>query len=284
MEMKFMAVDNKKMNAAKAAKKDEFYTQLHDIEEELQYYKQHFEDKVVYCNCDDPEWSNFWKFFHDNFKDLKLRKLIATYYTGEVPSKPSCKVEYDGETITRTQLEGNGDFRNPECIEILKESDIVVSNGPFSLFRSYMAQLFEHNKDFLVIGNMNAVTYKEVIEQLKQNKVRTSGYKNTGGMEFRLPDDYPLTACDQRIDENGTKFIKMRTVRWFTNLKSSKSIKPLELTETYSSEKYPKYDNYEAINVDKTAEIPLDYKGKMGVPISFIDKYNPEQFKVVDLM
>lgn len=279
-----MSIDNKKLNQAKSAKKDEFYTQYRDIEEELQYYIHNFEDKIVYCNCDDPEWSNFWKYFYNNFHKLKLKKLISTHWTESVASKPSYKLEYDGEAETKTYLQGDGDFQSPECMKILEECDIVVTNPPFSLWQTYFSTLTTYNKKFLIIGNMNAVTYKEVLPHIMANTVWLGHSIHSGDREFRIPDDYPVTAYSYRIDEDGNKFVRVKAVRWFTNLKSSKPIEILNLTQSYNSEKYPKYDNSDAINVNKTCDIPFDYYEEMGVPISFIDKYNPEQFEIIGLV
>ena len=250
---------NKNLRKAKKEKNDEFYTQLTDIKKELSNYKEQFKDKVVFCNCDNPEYSNFWKYFKLNFKHLGLKKLISTHYEEE---KPSYKLEYDGKNIVKTPLSQNGDFRSPEAIEILKKADIVVTNPPFSLFREYMAQLIEYEKKFLIIGNKNAVTYKEVFPLLKDNRI-WFGYSSRN-MKFLTP-------------ENKLKAIN---ARWFTNLDVKKRHEKIILYKEYNSDKYPKYDNYNAINVNKVADIPKDYDGVMGVPITFMDKYNPEQFEI----
>ena len=281
---------NTNLHAAKTAKNDEFYTQLVDIENELEHYKEHFKDKVVFCNCDDPEESNFWFYFAQNFEYLELKKLIATHFESEIASyklEIVRDVNGDGkidrlDTI-KTTLEQNGDFRSHECIELLKEADIVVSNPPFSLFREYVAQLVEYDKKFLIIGNLNAVTYKETFKLMKDNKIWFGCSIHSGDREFGVPDYYELNAANSRIDENGNKFIRVKGVRWFTNLETMKRYEDLILYKTYNPTDYPKYDNYDAINVDKTKDIPCDYEKEIGVPITFLDKFNPEQFEIVDI-
>ena len=257
---------NDNLHKAKEKKNDEFYTQLTDIEKELKHYKKHFENKVIFCNCDDPEWSNFWKYFSLNFDHLKLKKLIATHFEEK---KQSYKLEmYRDEAGVHTEiktLEQNGDFRSPESIELLKEADIVITNPPFSLFREYIAQLMEYNKSFVIIGNKNAITYKEFFPLLKENKVWI-GFNNVH--EFLQPD--------------GT-VRKFGNIGWFTNLDIVKRHEDLILYKKYNEEDYPKYDNYDAINVDKISEIPMNYNGAMGVPITFLDKYNPEQFDIIGI-
>jgi hypothetical protein len=283
---------NKNLHNASKAKKDEFYTQLEDISNELRHYKDQFKGKVVFCNCDDPRESNFVKYFSQNFEHLGLKKLIATHYKGATlfTNEPPYKLEYTGDKNNNrmpdpsefvTKMIGDGDFRSEECIELLKEADIVVTNPPFSLFREYVAQLVEYNKKFLIIGNINAITYKEVFPLIKENKVWLGESIHSGDREFRVPDDYPLEAAGYRIDENGKKYIRVKGVRWFTNLDYKERHENLILYKKYNKEEYPKYDNYNAINVDKTADIPLDYNKAMGVPITFLDKYNPEQFEII---
>ena len=277
------------MTAAKKAKKDEFYTQLTDIEKELRYYTNHFKDKVVFCNCDDPEESNFWVFFRDNFALLGLKKLISTHY---VKGKRSYKMELTGaryedgelkfDNFVKTPLKGDGDFRSEECIEILKEADIVVTNPPFSLFREFVAQLMEYKKKFLIIGNINAASYKEVFPLIRDNEIWMGASIHSGDREFRVPDDYPLNAAGYRVDENGVKFIRVKGVRWFTNMDYPQRHEDLILYKTFNPDDYPTYDNYNAINVNFTKEIPRDYDGAIGVPITFLDKYNPEQFEILD--
>lgn len=279
---------NKNLHNAIKGKNDEFYTQLSDIEKELHHYREHFRGKTVFCNCDDPEESHFWKYFSENFEFLGLRKLVSTHYETE---KSSYKLEIvadingDGRInkldTVRSSLRQNGDFRSPECLEILREADIVVTNPPFSLFREYVAQLFEYDKKFVIIGNQNAITYKDFFEFIKQNRVWLGHSIHSGDREFRVPDHYPLNASGSRIDPEGNKYIRVKGVRWFTNLDYKERHEDLILYKAYNPTDYPKYDNYDAINVDKTKDIPADYAGAMGVPITFLDKYNPEQFEIV---
>lgn len=313
---------NTDLNKAKESKKDEFYTQLEDVEKEMRHYKEHFRGKVVFCNCDDPYESNFFKYFVMNFNFLGLKKLIATCYATspiiytqlsffgddvevarEGGSKPY-KIEItevkdengdgavdmaDVEILLRTNknalsiLEGDGDFRSEECIELLKESDIVVTNPPFSLFREYIAQLIEYKKDFIILGNMNALHYKEVFPLIRDNKVWLGQSIHSGDREFRVPDDYPITAAGYRVDANGIKYIRVKGVRWFTNLDYKTRHEDVILYRTYSPEKYPTYENYDAIEVGSVKDIPMDYYGDMGVPDNFIDVYNPDQFEIVGL-
>jgi len=274
---------NGDLNKANKNKKDEFYTQLSDIEKELGHYKEHFKDKVIFLNCDDPEESNFWKYFYLNFKFLGLKKLIATHFGN---GKPSYKLEKTNGDTKKTPLKQNGDFRSPECIEILKEADIVVTNPPFSLLREHIAQLIEHNKRFVIIGNINALSYKEVFKLIKENKIWLGYSIHSGDREFKVPDDYPLNASGYRVDENGVKYIRVKGVRWFTNWDYKERHQDFLLYKTYkgNENEYPKYDNYDAINIDITKDIPNDYKGNMGVPITFMDKYNPEQFEIIGQM
>ncbi len=292
---------NENLNQASLNKKDEFYTQLSDIEKELQHYKKHFKNKIVYCNCDDPRVSNFFNYFALNFEYLKLKKLITTCYKNQEwnlfsqnASESAVYLEYEGdkngnkipdaEEIGINQLKGNGDFRSEESIELLKQADIVVTNPPFSLFREYVDQLITHRKKFLIIGNVNAISYKEIFKLIKTNKIWMGPSIKSGDREFGVPGDYPLTAASSRVDENGNKFVRVKGVRWFTNLDYPSRYSDLELYKTYSEENYPKYDNYDAINIDVTKEIPIDYKGHMGVPITFLDKYNPDQFEILGIM
>jgi hypothetical protein len=273
---------NTKLNTAKKAKNDEFYTQLADIENELEHYKKHLQGKVIFCNCDNPEWSNFWKYFYLNFDFLGLKALISTHFEKDKPCyKLECRGGRDdqGELITEiTMLSGNGDFRSQEVIEVLKESDIVVTNPPFSLFREYVAQLIEYDKQFLIIGNINAITYKEIFPLIKDNKMWV-GHACNKTMIFRIPDHYKIWDYISNSDE---KYGKV-PVTWFTNLAHSKRNRGLILHKTHQGTNtlYPKYDNYDAIEVSKVKDIPLDYQGVMGVPITFLDKYNPEQFEIV---
>jgi hypothetical protein len=289
---------NTNLHQAKNNKKDEFYTQLADIENELRHYKPHFKDKVVYCNCDDPRISNFFHYFSYNFEHLGLKKLIATCYKNQDAdlfstneSEKAIYLEYKGDKngnsvpdtseIGIKELKGDGDFRSPESIELLKQADIVVTNPPFSLFREYVAQLIEYDKKFLIIGNLNSVTYKDIFTLIKSNKLWFGQSIHSGDREFRVPEDYPLTAASSRIDVNGNKFIRVKGVRWFTNMDYNERYEDLILHKNYNTEDYPAYDNYNAINVDKTKEIPVDYEGRIGVPITFLDKFNPDQFEII---
>lgn len=291
-------IKNKDLRKAKRNKKDEFYTMLTDIEKEMRHYKEHFKDKAVYCNCDDPRVSNFFHYFSYNFKQLGLKKLITTCYKNQNmdlfsmnDSEQAIYLEYEGEKnggnvptpeqIGIKHLKGDGDFRSEECIELLKQADIVVTNPPFSLFREYVAQLIEYDKKFIIIGNVNAITYKEIFKLIKDNNLWLGPSIHSGDREFGVPDDYPLRAAGCRKDEKGRKFIRVKGVRWFTNLDYTERHEDLILYKNYSPEEYPKYDNYDAINVDRVADIPVDYEGYMGVPITFMDKYNPEQFEII---
>ena len=291
---------NTNLTLAKANKKDEFYTQLSDIEKELKHYKNHFKDKVVLCNCDDPRVSNFFHFFSYNFEKFGLKKLIATCYKSQDSdlfsqnnSERAIYLEYTGDKngnnvpdvseIGIKHLQGDGDFRSKECIELLKQADIVVTNPPFSLFREYVAQLVEHKKKFVIIGNLNALTYRDIFKLIKEDKLWFGHSIHSGDREFRVPQDYPLNAAGSRVDEDGNKYIRVKGVRWFTNLDYTERHEDLLLYKTYNPEEYPTYDNYEAINVNVTKEIPMDYPGVMGVPITYIDKYNPDQFEILGM-
>jgi hypothetical protein len=292
---------NRPFSAAKAAKKDEFYTQLADIERELKHYREHFRDKVVYCNCDDPWVSNFFTYFSYNFEQLGLKKLITTCYKSQErdlfsqnDSERAISLEYmgmkdpdgrvpDPEDIGVRGLDGDGDFRSAESIELVEEADIVVTNPPFSLFRQYVAQLIEYDKQFLIIGNQNAVTYGEIFPLIQDDKIWYGPSIRSGDREFGVPADYPLTAASSRVDEAGNKFIRIKGVRWFTNLDFPERHEDLILYRSYSPEEYPAYDNFDAIEVGKTKDIPMDYTGVMGVPITFLDKYNPGQFEIVGI-
>jgi len=317
---------NTNLHKANQAKKDEFYTQLVDIEKELKHYKDQFKGKVVYCNCDDPFESNFFKYFASNFNALGLKKLITTSY------KPSpianTQLELFGNKTTTLKpkgrpketankfvinevhdlnddgafdirdiaeqlkanknnewgpLKGEGDFRSKECIELLKQADIVVTNPPFSLFREYVAQLMEHDKKFLILGDQNAITYKETFKLIKQNKLWL-GYDNGGTKWFQVPMDYDIPTESRKKIVNGVKYFSMGRILWFTNLDTTKRHEELTLYKKYSPKEYPKYDNYDAIEVSRVTDIPMDYDGVMGVPITFLDKYNPEQFEIYGLL
>ena len=292
------SVANINLSKAKKNKKDEFYTQLTDIEKELKHYKRHFKDKVVFCNCDDPRVSNFFHYFSYNFEKLGLKRLITTCYKNQNvdlfsqnESEQAVYLEYEGdknrnnipdpEEIGIKTLKGDGDFRSEECIELLKQADIVVTNPPFSLFREYVAQLVEYDKKILIIGNLNAITYKEIFKLIKENKLWFGASIHSGDREFGVPDSYPLEAAGYRIDNEGRKFIRVKGVRWFTNLDYKERHEDLILYKKYNAKEYPKYDNYDAINVNKAKEIPMDYDDVMGVPITFMDKYNPDQFEII---
>jgi hypothetical protein len=307
---------NSDLHAAKKSKNDEFYTQMKTIEDELRYYKDQFKDKTVFCNCDDPLESNFVKYFALQFEHLGLKKLVATHYIGgttpvqldlfgsatpvqaRIRRKPYVLIyegdkngnrnpdidEFEFRELMKSHihpLNGTGDFRSPECTQFLKEADIVVTNPPFSLFREYVAQLVEYDKKFLIIGNTNAITYKEIFKLIKQNKLWLGQTNFNVGMFFEVPDDWGKF---HHVDEKtGRKIARVSTSCWFTNLDTTKRHEIMTLYKKYSPEEYPKYDNYDAINVDKVADMPADYEGDMGVPVTFLDKYNPEQFEIIGL-
>ncbi|MBR4498222.1 MAG: adenine-specific methyltransferase EcoRI family protein [Bacteroidales bacterium] len=284
---------NKNLNQAKSAKKDEFYTQLADIENELRHYKEHFKGKTVLCNCDDPRVSNFFHYFSYNFEQLGLKKLITTCYKNQERdlfsqnnSERAIWLEYfgdknnnrvpDPDEIGIHYFKGDGDFRSDECIELLKQADIVVTNPPFSLFREYVAQLMKYDKKFIIVGHQNAIHYKEIFPLIKENKLWLGyGFKG-GAAHFISKYQDTATAGDHREG-----MIRVSGVNWFTNLEIQKRHEDLILIKLYNSEDYPTYDNYDAINVDKTSDIPMDYEKIMGVPITYLDKYNPEQFEII---
>ena len=267
-----MANKNTNLHSAKKAKNDEFYTQLSDVEKEMAHYKDFFKGKIVYCNCDDARESNFFKFFSNNFESLGLKKLITTGYKAD---GKGVKLVYEGDKngnfmvddveVIMTELEGNGDFRSEECVELLKECDVVVTNPPFSLFREYVAQLMKYGKKFLIIGSMNAITYKEIFPYIKNNELWL-------GMNW----------VKDFVQPNG-EVKKFGNICWYTNLEHNRRNTELDLYKKYSADEYPKYDNYDAIEVSKVSEIPMDYNGVMGVPITFLDKYCPTQFEIVGL-
>lgn len=286
-------ITNKHLKKANKNKNDEFYTQLTDIEKELRFYKEHFKGKVVYCNCDDPRVSNFFKYFYLKFEDLELKKLITTCYKNQNIDlfsqnkfENAVWIEYIGngniETFDKVKvnkLKGDGDFRSQECIEILKQSDIIVTNLPFSLFREYVAQLMEYNKKFIIVGHQNAISYKEIFKFIKENKIWL-GYGFSGGAAHFINKHYvDYATASNHIDG----MIRVSGVNWFTNLDIKKRHEDLILYKNYNEEEYPFYENYNAINVNKTSEIPCDYFENIGVPITFLDKYNPEQFEIIDL-
>jgi hypothetical protein len=285
---------NLKLRKASGVKKDEFYTQLSDIENELKHYKKHFRGKTILCNCDDPRISNFFHYFSHNFEHLKLKKLITTCYKNQQMnlfsqnnSKQAIYLEYNGDKnknkvpdpdeIGIHHMKEDGDFRSEECIEMLKESDIVVTNPPFSLFREYVAQLMKYKKKFILIGHQNAISYKPIFKLLKENKIWL-GYGFRGGAAHFL-SNYK----DEAVAGNHKKgMVRVSGVNWFTNLDIDKRHEDLILYKKYNKTEFPKYDNYDAININKTKDIPLDYKKPMGVPITFLNKYNPKQFEIID--
>ncbi|MDP3645987.1 MAG: adenine-specific methyltransferase EcoRI family protein [bacterium] len=309
---------NSNLSDAKKAKSDEFYTELADIENELKHYKDQFRGKVVFLNCDDPYESNFFKYFASKFNHLGLKKLIATSYAGspiigaQLPlpqmagmkgRKEPLKIEInevpdaDGDGAvdlsdvrhllendknTATPITGNGDFRSDECVKLLQQADIVCTNPPFSLFREYVAQLVEHDKKFLILGDQNAITYIEIFKLIKENKLWL-GYDNGGTKWFRVPMDYDIATESRKKVEDGIKYFSMGRILWFTNMDTTKRHQKLDLYKSYSSDEYPKYDNYDAIEVARVADIPTGYGGAMGVPITFIDRYNPEQFDIIGI-
>ena len=286
---------NKDLHAAKRAKRDEFYTQLSDIEKELKYYWNHFRGKVVYCNCDDPTNSNFFHYFYHNFAKLGLRQLITTCYKNQNrkmfsqhDKETAIGLKYDGTNLLPDDfpLDGDGDFRSQECIELLEQADVVVTNPPFSLFREYVAQLIAYNKRFLIIGNMNAITYKEIFPLIKDGKLWLGRGSMGKDMLFDVPNDYAQELVATKKEGSAYKVVdgvvkgRLGNAKWFTNLDYEQRYEDLILYRRYSPDEYPKYDNYDIINVGKTADIPCDYDGEMGVPISFLDKYNPNQFQI----
>lgn len=281
-----MAQKNSNLHQAKRAKNDEFYTQLTDIEKEMIHYRPHFKGKVIFCNCDDARESNFFKYFANNFELLGIRKLITTGYKEnghgvvlEYEGDKNGNLIVDSSEIKVTELKGNGDFRSDECIEYLRQADIVVTNPPFSLFREYVKQLMDYKKEFIIIGNTNAITYKEIFPYIKENKLWLGNH--TGDMAFKVPSYYEERETRFWIDENGQKWRSLGNVCWYTNIPHRKRNLPLDFYKTYNENDFPKYDNYDAIEVSKVCDIPMDYYGVMGVPITFLDKYCPAQFEIV---
>jgi hypothetical protein len=288
---------NKSLNSARDTKQDEFYTQLSDIENELRHYKSHFKDKVVYCNCDDPRVSNFFHYFSHNFEKLGLRKLITTCYKNqemdlfsENKHEQAISIEYTGdkngnrvpdiEEIGVQTLIGDGDFRSAESIAILRQADIVVTNPPFSLFREYVQQLIDHKKQFLIIGSTNAVTYKEIFQLIKENNIWLGNGFRAGNAYFKTT--HPKKFAKGVYNEE-TGLVKFRNVTWFTNMDTSRRHESLILYRKYTREEYPTYDNYDAIEVSKSKDIPENYFGAMGVPITFLEKHNPDQFEILGI-
>jgi len=264
-----MKKQNSNLHKAKKAKNDEFYTQLEDIEKEMKHYKKQFKGKTIFLNCDDPDWSNFWKYFSLNFNHLGLKKLISTHYAENSQSykMEMVKMKDNKPEYIKTDLKGDGDFRSEESIELLKEADFVITNPPFSLFREYVAQLIEYDKKFLIIGSMNAITYKETFKLIMDNKLWLG---ITAPKEFKNPDG---------------EMKKFGNINWYTNLEHSKRNEEIILYKEHHNfeEDFPQYENYDAINIDKVKDIPKDYSGYIGVPITFLSKYNPKQFEIVAL-
>ncbi len=288
---------NRSLHAAKTTKQDEFYTQLSDIEKELRHYTKHFKNKTVLCNCDDPKVSNFFHYFSHSFEKLNLKKLIATCYKNcdadlfsQHTETSGLYLEYDGDKndnrvpdpdeIGIHKLKGDGDFRSEECIKLLKQAGIIVTNPPFSLFREYVEQLVKYKKKFVIIGNQNAITYKEIFDLLKANKVWL-GYSHP--VAFVVPDHYEAREVRSWRDENGINWRSFGNACWFTNLDIPRRHEDVIVFKTYSQEDYPNYDNYDAIEVAKVEDIPCDYDGAMGVPLTFLDKHNPDQFEILGL-
>ena len=295
---------NKNLNKAKRAKQDEFYTQLADIEREAKHYAGHFRDKVVYCNCDDPRVSKFFHYFSYNFERLGLKKLISACYQNRErdlfsrhDSERAIWLEYKGSTkgdrvpdvgdIGIREFEGDGDFRSAECIELLKQADIVVTNPPFSLFREYVAQLVQYDKKFLIVGSQHAITYKEIFPLIKDNRLWLGVTPKGQDMLFDVPKEYAQELTATKKEGSAYRLVdgvvkgRLGNAAWFTNLDHDKRHEELILYKRYSPEEYPTYDNYDAINVDRVADIPMDWDGAMGVPITFLDKWNPEQFEIL---
>lgn len=289
---------NRSLSGARVAKEDEFYTELSDIERELKHYKKHFKGKVVYLNCDDPRVSNFFHYFSYNFEKLGLKKLIATCYKSQSAdlfsqndSEEAIYLVYEGdkngsrvpdpEEIGIKPLKGDGDFRSAESIELLKQADIVVTNPPFSLFREYVALLMKYDKKFIIVGNQNAISYTDTFRLIKDGKMWLGA--NSGDMKFRVPDYYEPRATRFWVDEDGQKWRSLGNACWFTNLDLSRRHEDLILYRTYDPAVYPTYDNYDAIEVSRLTEIPADYDGVMGVPLTFLDKHNPDQFEILGL-
>lgn len=288
---------NKHLHRAKALKSDEFYTLLDDIERELKFYTDCFHDKIVYCNCDDPRESNFFKFFFANFKKLGLRKLVASYYCPQISSLFNCDSPRNGgfyecterdlsrpiSDIIPKDFNGSGDFRNQESIRLLEQADIVVTNPPFSLFRDFVAQMIRYDKKFLIIGNINAITYKEIFHLIQNDQVWLGVHLGRGISGFKVPTHYEMYGTETHVAYNGDRIISPNNCLWLTNLDTAHRHNILHLTKVFKGNEklYPKFDNYDGINIDRTQDIPMDYPGTMGVPITFLHKYNPSQFEIV---
>ena len=271
--------NNRSLINAKKAKNNEFYTQLSDVEKELKHYEDFFNGKKILCNCNDDKWSAFFKYFSMNFEHLGLEQLVCVSYNENGHGK---KYTYNSNMeFNETELNGNGSFSSDECVELLKDCDVVVTNPPFSLFRDFVALLQQYEKKFLIIGNQNAVTYKEIFPYFKNNEMWYGLSIKSGDRAFYVPDNYELKASGCGIDNDGKRYIRVQGVRWFTNIPHGKQNQPLDLYKKYNAEEYPKFDNYNAINVNKTSDIPMDYDGVIGVPITFLDKYCTTQFEIV---
>lgn len=289
---------NELLQKAKKSKSDEFYTQLSDIARELQHYRNHFKSKIVYCNCDNPVNSNFYYYFALNFHELGLKKIIASCYREQTndlfnaeENEHGFYFEYTGmpgENIKPSvddliYFKGDGDFRSSESINLLKQSDIIVTNPPFSLFREYVNQLVRYEKKFLIIGNINAITYKEIFQLIKENKAWLGINLGRGISGFIVPEHYELYGTETKIDNCGNRIVSPNNCMWLTNLETSRHYQDIILTKRYfgRESEYQKYDNYDGINVNRTQDIPIDYNGVMGVPITFLHKYNPGQFEII---
>lgn len=276
-----MGKGNAALNRAKREKNDEFYTQKKDIEKELIHYHSYLKDKIVYCNCDDYRKSKFVEYFMENFEKIGLKKLISTGFSKDGQGTYS---EYDGRVFKTGFLSGNGDALGEECTEILKQADVVVTNPPFSLLRKYIPHLMKYGKKFIIIGNGNALTYKEIFPYIKNNELWVGNKSFSGGMGFVAGENYDSAKCKHpKYDSKGNIIINVMMCVWFTNIPHTKRNTPIDLYRKYSNEDYPKYDNYDAIEVSKVSEIPMDYEGVMGVPITFLDKYCPTQFEIVGI-
>lgn len=279
---------NELLQKAKKSKSDEFYTQMCDIDRELQHYGEQFRGKSIYCNCDDPRVSNFYQYFVIKFKELGLRRVIASCYLENGKGFYYTYAGEEGQSKIPTLdnvvfFNGDGDFRSEESVELLKQSDVVVTNPPFSLFRDYVSQIINYDKEFLIIGNVNAITYKEIFKLIQNNQAWLGINLGRGISGFIVPEHYDLYGTETRIDENGDRIVSSNSCLWLTNLETKIRNEDINLTKTYkgNEDKYPKYDNYDGINVSKTQEIPMDYKGYMGVPITFLHKFNPDQFEII---
>lgn len=288
---------NNLLHKAKSSRSDEFYTLLEDIEKELVFYKDCFRGKTVYCNCDNPKESNFFRYFFENFKSLGLKKLIASYYVPDTENLFSMSEPVHGGYVECTsgdtdkkiadleckQFDSDGDFRSQECVALLKQADVIVTNPPFSLFREHLAQIIRYEKDFLVIGNINAITYQEVFRLIQSDKAWLGVHLGRGISGFRVPDHYEMYGTETHISADGDRIISPNNCLWLTNLDIPKRHAPLKLTQVYSGNEdlYPKFDNFNGINVNRTQDIPMDYEGAIGVPITFLHKYNPSQFEII---